>query len=116
MESLWNDFAHDETYIIAPGQTMRKAARTEEASFPASRLEDSNALRRRAIERFMRQRVAVEGGFMPRHTAALNAMDLAEFAFANIKGKPSMLNACRLCLTTTASMSCPMRRRGFSYR
>lgn len=96
VDYIWNDYGHNRSYLIAPGDQLLMAALEDRPDFSARQLPAGDPIAimaRRASARFLDIREPVEGGFRQKHVTPAKVADVTEFAFALIDGEPALVSA-----------------------
>lgn len=96
VDYIWNDYGHNRSFLVAPGDQALMSAREDRPDFTARQLpaDDPVAmLARRAGARFLDSREPIHGGFRQKHVTPAKVADVTEFAFALIDGEPALMSA-----------------------
>lgn len=93
---IWNDYGHDRSYLVGPGDQVLMVAREDRPDFTPRQLPADDpvaTLARRASNRFLDNREPVPGGFRQKHITPAKVADVTEFAFAMLDGEPALVSA-----------------------
>lgn len=94
--SLWYDFGHDRVLLVSGADTVLARAHAAQVEFPSAG-EPLPAvyadLVERTRQRFLRNRIEIDGGYGQRTVPVSRIDEIAQFGFAEIDGRAAMVSA-----------------------
>jgi diguanylate cyclase (GGDEF)-like protein len=96
VSSLWYDFGHERSFLIAPGGRLLMSAWQDDVDLTARDLkpgDDLRAIAELALTRHHAHRITIEGGFGQHPVPASQVHAIAAFGFAEVDGEVMLATA-----------------------